>query len=229
VTTRLEGIRACVFDAYGTLFDFSSAVAREKARIGERAAALDALWRRKQLEYTWLRTLMHRYADFRTVTEAALRWCMAALAIEDEALVARLMRAYEELDPYPEVRTTLERLRAADLRTAILSNGTPAMLERAVAAAGLGGLLDAVWSVDAIRIYKPDPQVYERATRGLGLAAREIAFLSANPWDAHGAASFGLRAVWVNRTGQPREPLPGEPEAEVRDLAGLLPLLGLEP
>ncbi len=225
--SALEGIRACVFDAYGTLFDFSSAVARERATLGDRARALDALWRRKQLEYTWLRTLMRRYADFRQVTEEALRWSMAALDLADEGLVTRLMRAYEVLAPYPEVAEVLTRLRAAGLRTAVLSNGTPAMLTAATRNAGLEGLLDAVWSVEEVRLYKPDPAVYELATRGFGLAAREIAFLSANAWDAHGAASFGLRVVWVNRSGQPREPLPGDPVAEVRDLTGLLPLLGL--
>ncbi len=222
-----ETIRACVFDAYGTLLDFSSAVAGEKAVLGDRADALDALWRRKQLEYTWLRALMRRHTDFRTVTAEALDHAMEALGIGDEGLRDRLLAAYDRLAPYPEVPATLERLAAGGLRLAILSNGTPEMLASGVASAGIGGRLEAVLSVEEVGVFKPDPEVYMLATRSLGLAAREIAFLSSNAWDAHGAASFGFRAVWVNRSGAPRERLPGELAAEIPSLAELPALLGV--
>ena len=222
-------IRACVFDAYGTLLDFSSAVAGEQAVLGDRAEALDALWRRKQLEYTWLRALMRRHADFRTVTADALDHAMAALGIDDGALRARLLAAYDRLAAYPEVPAALERLAGGGLRLAILSNGSPEMLASGVASAGIGDRLEAVLSVEEVGVFKPAPEVYMLATRRLGLAAREIAFLSSNAWDAHGAASFGFRAVWVNRSGAPRERLPGELAAEIPSLAELPALLHMAP
>ncbi len=226
-TLESDRIRACVFDAYGTLLDFASAVAGEKEVLGERAASLNALWRGKQLEYSWLRALMRRHVDFRTVTAEALDHAMAALGIEDPALRGRLLATYDRLDPYAEVPTTLERLAAGGLRLAVLSNGTPEMLRRGIAAAGLEPWLEAVLSVEEVGVFKPAPEVYMLATRRLGLAAREIAFLSSNAWDAHGAASFGFRAVWVNRSGAPRERLPGDLAAEIPSLAGLPSLLGI--
>ncbi len=219
-------IRACVFDAYGTLLDFASAVAGEKAALGDKADALNALWRSKQVEYTWLRALMQRHADFRRVTGEALDYTLEALGIEDAGLRGRLLAAYDRLAPYPEVPATLETLADHGMRLAILSNGTPEMLEAGVASAGLGGWLEAVLSVEEVGIFKPAPEVYMLATRRLGLAAREIAFLSSNAWDAHGAASFGFVTIWVNRGGAPRERLPGELAAEIRTLAELPALLG---
>ena len=217
----MHGIRACVFDAYGTLFDVHSAVARHRERLGERADAVSATWRGKQLEYTWLRSLMHRYADFEQVTAEALDYAFAAHGVEDAGLRAELLEAYRSLDCYPEVPGVLDALRAAGLRTAILSNGSPGMLERAVDAAGLGSRLDAVLSVDALAVYKPHPDVYRMATRELGLDAREISFQSSNAWDVAGAASFGFRVVWVNRFGQVPERLPACADVELGDLAGL--------
>lgn len=219
-------IRACVFDAYGTLLDFASAVARERSALGSQAEALNELWRRKQLESTWLRALMRQHLDFRQVTRQALEWCFETLGIDDGALLDRLMRAYDELDPYPEVPETLRRLRSSGLRLAILSNGTPEMLQAATTSAGIRDLLEALFSVEEVGIFKPSPEVYAMATRGLGLPARQIAFLSANAWDAHGAAAFGLRTIWVNRSGAPRERLPGELAGEIRDLSSLPALLG---
>lgn len=225
---RLDGIRACVFDAYGTLFDFSSAVARERAALGEKAELVDRLWRQKQIEYTWLRSLMRRYVDFRTVTAEALEWALEAAGVGDAGDVAgRLMRAYETLDPFPEVPEMLRALRGSGLRTAILSNGTPDMLESAAKSAGIRDLLDAILSVDAVRVYKPDPEVYQFATRTLGLPACAAVFVSSNAWDAHGAASFGFPTVWVNRRGAPHERLPGTPVAQLRDLSGLPALVGI--
>jgi len=219
-------IAACVFDAYGTLLDFASAVARERPALGDRADALNELWRRKQLEYTWLRALMRHHLNFRDVTRQALDWCFEALAIDEPALADRLMRAYDGLDPYPEVPDTLRRLRDAGLQLAILSNGTPDMLQAATTSAGIRDLLDALFSVEEVGIFKPAPEVYAIATRGLGLPARRIAFLSSNAWDAHGAAAFGFRTIWVNRGGAPRERLPGELAGEIRDLSVLPALLG---
>jgi 2-haloacid dehalogenase len=225
-SARMTGIRACVFDAYGTLFDVHSAVARLRARLGERADALSQLWRAKQLEYTWLRALMGRHADFRQVTGEALDYALARTGA-DPAVREPLMQAYLALDAYPEVADVLRRLRAAGLKTAILSNGEPGMLEAGARSAGIDGLLDAILSVEEVGIYKPRPKVYQLALDRLGVRADQIAFQSSNAWDVSGAAAFGLRAVWINRHGAPPERLPGAPEHELRDLSGLPALLGI--
>ena len=220
-------VSACVFDAYGTLLDVNSAAASEAAALGPRAAELSALWRRKQLEYSWLRSLMRRHADFRQVTADALHHSFAALGLQDTALHERLMAAYERLDPYPEVPGMLAALQRHGMRTAILSNGSPDMLAAGVASAGIADRLDFVLSVEEVGIYKPAPEVYRLATSRLGVAASEIAFFSSNCWDVHGAASFGFRVVWVNRAGLPDDRLPGEPAAVIADLADLPGLLRL--
>lgn len=225
-TRALEGIKACVFDAYGTLLDVHSAMARHRRRLGEAWEDLSALWRRKQLEYTWLRSLMGRYADFRQVTEEALDFALDKGQIGDPSLRRALIEDYHRLTPYPEVRDCLEALRAHGVATAILSNGSPAMLAAAVASAGIADALDAVISVDPLRVYKPDPRVYGLAAQTLGLQPAEICFQSSNAWDAAGAASFGFRVVWINRSAQPPERLPFGPDAELRSLDGLLSLLG---
>jgi 2-haloacid dehalogenase len=223
---RLTGIRACVFDAYGTLFDVHSAVARLAAEIGPEADALWRLWRVKQLEYTWLRALMGRHADFWQVTGEALDYALEATGI-DQGVRARLMEAYLSLDAYPEVPGVLERLRAAGLKTAILSNGEQRMLSAGASSAGIEDLLDATLSVEEVGVYKPHPTVYRLAVERLGVEPGAIAFQSSNAWDIHGASTFGLRAVWINRTRAPRERLPGAPAAELADLSGLPALLGV--
>ncbi len=225
--TQMSGIRACVFDAYGTLFDVHSAVARLEPQIGPGAAALSQLWRAKQLEYTWLRALMGRYAHFWQVTGDALDYALAAQGIDPGGVRAPLMQAYLSLDAYPEVAAVLKRLRDGGLATAILSNGEPKMLQAGVRSAGIEDLLDAVLSVEAVGIYKPHPRVYQLAVDRLGVRPEEIAFQSSNAWDVHGAANCGLRPVWVNRAGAPGERLPGAAEFELRDLSGLPALLGL--
>jgi 2-haloacid dehalogenase len=225
VTQRLPGVRACVFDAYGTVFDFASAAARCRDVLGDKAGALTTLWRDKQIQYSWLRSLQHRYVEFGEVTAAALDYAMRALAIEDTALRSRLLDLYGTLETFPEVADVLGRLRAAGYRTAILSNGSPAMLASVVAHAGLGGLLDAVLSVDEVGVFKTDPRVYQLALDRLGIAAEALCFFSSNAWDAWAASDFGMRVVWCNRYGQPAENLPGRPDAEVRTLAEALPLL----
>ena len=244
----LEGIEACAFDAYGTLFDVHSAVAALAERVGPEHARLSAEWRRRQLEYTWLRTLSRAHADFRTVTADALAVSMRALGLGDPddphvrpdagdggtpdddaspaALHGALMRAYDALEPFPEVADTLAALDRAGLPCAILSNGTPAMLDAAVRGAGLEGAFAHVLSVESLGIYKPDPRVYALVTAAFGLSPARVAFLSSNAWDAAGAARSGLRTVWVNRLDAPAEALPGVPERVLSDLTGLSGLLG---
>lgn len=223
---RFSDIGACVFDAYGTLLDFNAAVDRRRARIGESADALSGLWRRKQLEYTWLRSLMGRHADFWQVTGDALDFAMASAGLTDAALRDELMDLYRTLDPFPEVAETLRRIKRAGMRTAVLSNGEPGMLHDAIEAAALGPLIDAVYSVEAAGVFKPHPSVYQLAVDGLGLPPQRIAFQSANGWDIAGAASFGLTTVWINRAAQPPERLPFGPTATLASLAGLPRLIG---
>jgi 2-haloacid dehalogenase len=226
MTAGMTGIEACVFDAYGTLFDVHSAVARLRARIGDRAEALSQLWRSKQLEYTWLRALMGRHADFWQVTGDALDYALACTGV-DTTWREPLMQAYLTLDAYPEVPDALRRLRAGGLRTMILSNGEPGMLRAAARSAGIAELLDAILSVEEVGIFKPHPKVYRLAVDRLAVRPDQIAFQSSNAWDVSGAAAFGLRAVWINRLGMPPERLPGAAEHELRDLSGLPALLGL--
>ncbi len=225
---QFQNIKACVFDAYGTLFDVHSAVGRHKARIGDAADAVSAQWRAKQLEYTWLRSLMGRHVDFRRVTADALDYAFDAHGIEDAALREDLMQAYMALDAYPEVKKVLGALRDAGFRTAILSNGSPDMLEAAVSSAGIGDLLDANLSIEEVGIYKPDPRVYQLAVDRLDVRPEEISFQSSNAWDAVGAATFGFQVAWVNRFGQRRERLTADPQAEIGDLNQLLVVLGIE-
>lgn len=222
----LTGIRACVFDAYGTLFDTASAARRCADALGDAAPRLAALWRDKQLQYSWLRTIQGRHADFRQVTGDALDFALDDLGVCDPDLRERLMQLYARLDAYPETAEVLRRLRSAGLKTAILSNGTPAMLAATVENAGLAALFDHVLSIEEVSIYKPHPQVYQLACDRLGHPADMIAFVSSNGWDAWAASAFGMRAVWCNRSGHARERLPGAPEREIRSLAELPALLG---
>ncbi|MGH7063234.1 MAG: haloacid dehalogenase type II [Stellaceae bacterium] len=226
MSTPLAGIRACVFDAYGTLFDVASATRHAAADLGDAAAPLATLWRDKQLQYSWLRAVQGRHADFWQVTGDALDFALDAMGLAEPDRRRRLMQLYLTPDAYPEVPETLHRLRIAGLATAILSNGTPDMLAAAVAHAGLTGMLDQVLSVEEVGVYKPHPRVYQLALDRLGFGAAEIAFVSSNGWDTWAAAAFGMRAVWCNRQDQPRERLPGAPAAEICSLADLPPLLG---
>lgn len=220
-------IQACVFDAYGTLFDVHSAVRRHADRLGPESASVSETWRRKQLEYTWVRTLCGAHADFLQVTGEALDFALADADIASPGLRDALMTAYRELEPYAEVRVVLETLASAGLRRAILSNGSPGMLADAVGSAQLRGLLEPVLSVEAAGVYKPDPRVYRLACDALGMSPDAICFVSANAWDAAGAARFGFRVAWLNRTGAPREYAFAKPATVLADLAGLPPWLGL--
>lgn len=223
----LSTIGACVFDAYGTLFDINAAAARCRDSLGDKTEPLAVLWRQKQIQYTWLRSLMSRHADFWQVTGEALDFAMETFGLTDGALRARLLDCYRRLDAYPEVPGVLKRLKAAGMATGILSNGSPDMLTDAVASAGLDRLLDAVLSVETVGIYKPHAAVYQLAVDRFGVPARRVCFLSSNGWDAHGAALFGFRVVWVNRAHQAPERLPGVLAGEIESLAELPTMLGL--
>jgi 2-haloacid dehalogenase len=220
-------IDACVFDAYGTLFDVHSAVGRSREALGDKADGVSALWRQKQLEYTWLRSLMGAYVDFWQVTGDGLDYALAANEVDDPDLRQRLMDLYLSLDAYPDVKDALDRLRQGGKKTAILSNGAPTMLQAAVRSADLGVRLDATLSVDELRIFKPDARVYRLAVDRLGVEAGRICFVSTNAWDACGAAHFGFNVAWLNRFGQKPERLPGAPAAVIATLAELPGLLGL--
>jgi 2-haloacid dehalogenase len=222
----LSGITACVFDAYGTLFDFASAARRCRDVLGDDVDRLTVLWRDKQLQYTWLRAAQGRHADFWQVTGDALDFTLDTLGLERPGLRERLMRLYLALDPFPEVRGVLAVLRKAGRKTAILSNGTPAMLDAIVAGARLGAMFDAVLSVEEVGAFKPDRRVYQLAVDRLGIPADAIAFQSSNAWDAYAASAFGMRVVWCNRYGQRRERLPGAPDCEIATLADLPALVG---
>ncbi len=222
---QLTGIEACVFDAYGTLFDFAAAARRCEDELGELTSTLTALWRDKQLQYTWLRATQARHADFWQVTGDALDYSLDTLRIARPELRRRLMDLYLTLDAFPEVPGVLNTLKAAGLRLAVLSNGTPSMLAAAVDGAGLAPLFDAVLSVEEVGVYKPHPKVYQLAVDRLGLPASAIAFQSSNAWDAHAASAFGMRVVWCNRYQQRRERLPGTPDREIRTLSELPALL----
>jgi 2-haloacid dehalogenase len=227
VTQEALRVRACVFDAYGTLFDFASAAAGCADVLGDKTAAVTALWRDKQLQYTWLRSLQGRHADFWQVTGEALDYTLETLGISNAAVRDRLMSLYRTLACFPEVPQVLRRLKEAGFVTAILSNGSPAMLADAVAGAGLGDLLDHVLSVEEVGVFKTHPEVYRLAVDRLGVPAAAISFQSSNAWDAYAASAFGMRVVWCNRYGQRRERLPGAPDREVRTLAELPALLSL--
>jgi 2-haloacid dehalogenase len=217
----LRGVQGCVFDAYGTLFDFAAAARNCRDVLGDDIDRLTALWRDKQLQYTWLRAAQGRHADFWQVTGDALDFALETLGLTEPGLRDRLMSLYLTLDPFPEVSGVLARLKATGIRTAILSNGSPAMLDAAVKAAKLETLLDAVLSVEEVGVYKPHPRVYQLAVDRLGIPASAISFQSSNARDAYAASAFGMQVVWCNRYGQHRERLPGSPDREIKSLAEL--------
>lgn len=213
--------RACVFDAYGTLFDYASAAARCGEELENKCEALSRLWREKQLQYTWLRALQNRHADFWQVTSDALDYSLKTLGLQINGLRERLLEAYRILDVFPEVPEVLRNLKQKGVKTAVLSNGTPEMLQTAINNSGIAGLLDEVLSVEEVGIYKPHPRVYQLAVDRLGLRARDISFQSSDAWDAWAASAFGMRVVWCNRSSQQAESLPGHPDFQVTSLADL--------
>jgi 2-haloacid dehalogenase len=214
----LSPVKAVLFDAYGTLFDVNSPVARLAAEIGPDAAALSDLWRAKQLQYTWLRSLMGAHADFAAVTADALDYALAKYRVNDPALRERLLGLYRTLDAYPDAVSALRKLRSHGIVTGILSNGSPEMLESVVVSAGLSTLLDHVLSVESVGIYKPHPRVYRLGEERLQLPASMIGFVSANGWDAAGAANYGFQVIHLDRLDQPVEQLPAKPALIVKTL-----------
>ncbi len=214
---------AFVFDAYGTLFDVHSVAAQCEAFWPAKGAAVSQMWRGKQLEYTWLRSLMGAYEPFETITADALRFTCDALHLElDDARLIRLLDVYRHLAPFPEAAAVVASLPA---KRAILSNGSPEMLEAVVRNSGMDGSMDAILSVDVLRIYKPDPRVYQMAVQTLGVPAGRIGFVSSNCWDACGAKSFGFKTFWINRLGLPLDRLGVRPDATLTSLADLPSLL----
>ena len=214
----MRPIRGCDFDAYRTLLDLASSVAPHASVLGAEAPAFLALWRAKQLEYTWLRTLMGRHADFQRVVADALDYACGATGVDNDDLRDALLQNFERLSAYSDARATLERLRRADVPCVVLSNGTPAMLNAAFGASGLAPLLDAVLSVEEVGRYKPVPAVYALATERLGMPAHELLFISANAWDIAGAGSAGMITAWINRSGSPADRLPEPATYEVASL-----------
>lgn len=221
-----QDIGACVFDAYGTLFDVNAAAAHCQEEIGDKWQPLADMWRLKQLQYTWLRGLMGRHADFWQVTGDALDYAMESLGLDDSGLRDRLMDLYLALDAYPEVKSVLTTLKSAGLKTAILSNGSPKMLNAAVENAEIADVLDAILTVEDVGVFKPHPSVYQMGVDRLDLPADRMSFQSSNAWDAAAASAFGYRVVWINRFGQARERIPDPPHAEIKTLDGLPAIVG---
>jgi 2-haloacid dehalogenase len=216
-------ITTCIFDAYGTLFDVSSAARTAAAEPGREALAkiwpvLSENWRRKQLEYSWLRAVMGAHCDFWQVTQDGLDWAMEAAGLNDAGLRDRLLALYRELAAYPEVPAMLGALKARGITTAILSNGSPAMLANAVRSAGVSGLFDDLLSVESVGVFKPDARVYGLVTERFSCRPDEVLFVSSNGWDAAGASAFGFTTAWVNRAGLPPDRLPARPHHILHDL-----------
>jgi 2-haloacid dehalogenase len=217
-----QGTNVYAFDAYGTLFDFNAAIGRHRATAGPEADRFSELWRTKQLEYTWTHTLAGQYTDFWTLTQRALDHTFGRVSSVPRTLREALLNTYLELDAFADARNVLSALKQQGKRTAILSNGSPPMLASAVKAAGIGGDLDAVLSVEAVRMFKPRPEVYALVTAQFNVAPGNVAFVSSNRWDAMGATAFGFRSIWVNRGKAPDEYPDHPPAAVVSDLTGLL-------
>jgi|TARA_R110002012_G_scaffold189889_1_gene357443 2-haloacid dehalogenase len=223
----ISSCRAFVFDAYGTLFDVGSVSKRLQESLGDDADKLSDLWRRKQLEYSWLRSLMNDFTDFWNVTGDALDYAMAAIGKDDPVLRSRLMEAYLSLDTFPDVVETLKTLKKSGHKLAILSNGARHMLIATAKSSGILSLFDEILCVDDVRTYKPHPSVYQLACDKLELEPGEISFQSSNGWDVAGAGQFGFKTVWINRTAQPAERLSHKADIVVARLDEILPLAGI--
>lgn len=223
---KLEGIQACVFDAYGTLFNVATPVEKLATEIGDKAQDLAPLWRRKQLEYTWLRSLMGVHADFWHVTRDALDYALKQLEINDTGLADELMTLFLKLDAYPDAIEGLTAVKKKGRRTAILSNGSPSMLDSIVRHAGLDKLVDQVLSVEEVGIYKPSRRVYRLAMQKLTIQdAPSVCFVSANTWDAQAAAQFGFQTVRISRTPTIDDNIPGKPARIIDSLTALADLV----
>ena len=220
----MKNIKAIVFDAYGTLFDVNSAAEKCKGKIGDRWEGFANFWRTTQLEYTWLRSLMKRHKDFWQVTEDSLDKSMKAFKI-DASMKSELLNLYKVLSPYPEVKEVLKKLKVKEYRLAILSNGTPALLNELIKSNNLENIFDDLFSIEEVGIYKPDSKVYDMPIKKYQIKAEEIAFLSANTWDVSGGGNYGYSAVWVNRNKNIFDNLDYKPKNEVSDLTQLVDIV----
>ena len=219
----MNNSKAIVFDAYGTLFDVNSAAEKCKDKIGNKWENFANFWRTTQLEYTWLRSLMKKHKNFWQITEDSLDKSMETFQI-DKSLRNDLLSLYKELSPYPEVKNVLENLKKKSFKLAILSNGTPELLNHLVKSSDLENLFDDIFSVEEVKIYKPDPKVYDIPVNKYKVSKGEIAFLSANTWDVSGAGNYGYNSIWVNRNNSVFDKLDYKPKNEVKNLKQLLDL-----
>ena len=219
----MKNSKAIVFDAYGTLFDVNSAAEKSKDKIGNKWENFANFWRTTQLEYTWLRSLMKKHKNFWQITEDSLDKSMETFQI-DKSLRNDLLSLYKELSPYPEVKNVLENLKKKSFKLAILSNGTPELLNHLVKSSDLENLFDDIFSVEEVKIYKPDPKVYDMPVNKYKVSKGEIAFLSANTWDVSGAGNYGYNSIWVNRNNSVFDKLDYKPKNEVKNLKQLLDL-----
>jgi 2-haloacid dehalogenase len=217
----MKDIKAIVFDAYGTLFDVNSAAEKCKNKIGDKWEGFANFWRTTQLEYTWLRSLMKRHKDFWGVTEDSLDKSMKAFKI-DSSMKNELLNLYKVLSPYPEVKEVLKKLKVKEYKLAILSNGTPALLSELVKSSNLENIFDDLFSVEEVRIYKPDSKVYDLPIKKYQIKPDEVAFLSANTWDVSGGGNYGYNAIWVNRNNNIFDKLDYEPKNEIKNLKQLI-------
>ena len=220
----MKDIKAIVFDAYGTLFDVNSAAEKCKGRIGDKWEGFANFWRTTQLEYTWLRSLMKRHKDFWQITEDSLDKSMKAFKI-DSSMKSELLNLYKVMSPYPEVKEVLKRLKEKECRLAILSNGTPTLLNELVKSNNLENIFDDLFSIEEVGIYKPDSKVYDIPIKKYQIKADKVAFLSANTWDVSGGGSYGYNAIWVNRNNNIFDNLDFKPKSEINNLTQLLDIV----
>ena len=219
----MNNTKVIVFDAYGTLFDVNSAAEKCKDKIGNKWENFAIFWRTTQLEYTWLRSLMKKHKNFWQITEDSLDKSMEVFQIE-KSLRNDLLNLYKELSLYPEVKNVLEKLKKKSFKIAILSNGTPELLNHLVKSSDLENLFDDIFSVEEVKIYKPDPKVYDMPVNKYKVDKGEITFLSANTWDVSGAGNYGYNSIWVNRNNNVFDKLDYKPKNEVKNLEQLLDL-----
>ena len=217
----MKDIKAIVFDAYGTLFDVNSAAEKCKGKIGDKWEGFANFWRTTQLEYTWLRSLMKRHKDFWQITEDSLDKSMKAFKI-DSSMKSELLNLYKVLSPYPEVKEVLKQLKVKKYKLAILSNGTPTLLSQLVKSSNLENIFDDLFSVEEVRVYKPDSKVYDMPIKKYQIKPDEIAFLSANTWDVSGGGNYGYNTIWVNRNNNIFDNLDYEPKNEIKNLKQLI-------
>ena len=220
----MKDIKAIVFDAYGTLFDVNSAAEKCKGKIGDKWEGFANFWRTTQLEYTWLRSLMKRHKDFWQITEDSLDKSMKYFKI-DSSMKNELLNLYKVLSPYPEVKEVLKKLKVKEYKLAILSNGTPALLSELVKSNNLENIFDDLFSVEEVRIYKPDSKVYDMPIKKYQIKPDEVAFLSANTWDVSGGGNYGYNAIWVNRNNNIFDNLDYEPKNEIKNLKQLIEVI----